>query len=169
MIGGGASAAPTCYSAMMDHAYRYAEDVHGWALEQAALLRARSANAIDWEHIAEEIEGVGKQQAAELHNRYIVLLADLLKWIHQPEQRSRSWRNTIAEQRRAITRHLRENPSLKPIEAREFIEAFAIARLRASTETDLDEAIFPERPPFSLEEARAEDWWPEAAPTPDES
>ena len=31
-------------------------------MEQAELIRSRSANAIDWENVAEEIEGLGRLQ-----------------------------------------------------------------------------------------------------------
>ena len=38
----------------------YETDVVAWANEQAALLRSGNLSAIDIEHIAEEIEDVGK-------------------------------------------------------------------------------------------------------------
>lgn len=41
----------------------YDLDTYAWAREQADALRRRSANEIDWENVAEEIESLGKQQA----------------------------------------------------------------------------------------------------------
>ncbi len=58
----------------------YEKDVVAWANEQAALLRAGKFSALDIEHIAEEIEDVGKSQQRERGNRMAVLLAHLLKW-----------------------------------------------------------------------------------------
>jgi hypothetical protein len=47
----------------------YEKDVVAWANEQAALLRAGKLSAIDVEHIAEEIEDVGKSEQRELAPR----------------------------------------------------------------------------------------------------
>lgn len=138
----------------------YDEDYYTWAVGQADAARRRSANEIDWDHVAEELESLGASEERELYSRYVILLQHLLKWIAQPEGRSRSWRNTIAEQRLALARHLRRNPGLKRIEAAEFVDAYAAARLRASTETGLDLDAFPETPPFSAAEAKDEGWWP---------
>ena len=71
-------------------AARYDDDVYTWSREQAEALRraARSRvnlpDPIDFEHVAEEIESLGFSQVRELHSRYVVLLAHLLKWQHEP-------------------------------------------------------------------------------------
>ena len=83
----------------------YDGDIVAWANEQVRLLRAGAFSELDIEHIAEEIEDVGKIEQRELAHRMSVLLAHLLKWQHQSERRGNSWRRTIKEQRRAI--HLR--------------------------------------------------------------
>lgn len=138
----------------------YEEDFYSWALTQADLLRARSGNRIDWDHLAEELRCLGASEERELYSRYEVLLCHLLKWEFQPDRRSRSWENTIKVQRSGLARHLARNPGLKRIEAREFVQAYATARLLASTETDLDVAIFPEEPPFLMAQAKDPAWWP---------
>ncbi len=139
----------------------YDSDFYSWALAQAAAARRRSANELDWDNIAEELEGLSRSEARELNSRFEVLLAHLLKWIVQPELRSRSWRNTIANQRDAIARHLEQNPGLKGREAEEFAAAYRAARRDASSETDLDLDRFPEEPPFTLDEAKSADYWPQ--------
>lgn len=139
----------------------YETDFYHWARRQADLARRRSSNELDWDNIAEELEGLSRSEARELFSRYQVLLTHLLKWIVQPERRCRSWRNTIANQRDAIARHLLDNPSLKAREAAEFAAAYVAARRDASSETDLDVTAFPEAPPFSLEQAKDEAYWPE--------
>ncbi|MBP2171074.1 hypothetical protein J2125_004266 [Erwinia toletana] len=48
---------------------RYETDVLAWSTEQAALLRAGKFSQIDIEHIAEEIEDVGKSEKRELESR----------------------------------------------------------------------------------------------------
>jgi len=46
----------------MRAANSYDNDVMAWANEQARLLRARRFDALDIEHIADEIEDVGKSE-----------------------------------------------------------------------------------------------------------
>jgi hypothetical protein len=81
----------------------------------------------------------------------------------QPAHRSRSWTSTIKVQRRDLARHLRRNPSLKVVEPDEFADAYQSARLNASTETGLAVESFPVEPPFTPEQAKADDWWPDEA------
>ena len=141
---------------------KYALDFHAWAHEQADLARRRSANELDWDNVAEELESLGRQAAWDLYNRYIVLIAHLLKWRFQPERRSASWQATIEEQRRSLRKHLKENPSLKAVDLQEFGDAYGTARVRAAGETELDRATFPVEPFFTPEQARDDDFWPEA-------
>ena len=138
----------------------YDLDFHAWSSEQAELLKRRSANELDWDNIAEEIESLGKQQRSELRNRLVVLLTHLLKWEFQPEARTRSWTNTIAVQRRDTADLLAENPSLKASHDEAFERAYANARNEASTQTDLPVETFPIEPPFTLEQALDPDWLP---------
>ena len=89
----------------------YEKDIVAWSKEQAALLRAGRLSALDLQHIADEVEDVGKSEQRELASRLAVLLAHLLKWSHQPERRGKSWAFTIREQRRALTLHLEGIPA----------------------------------------------------------
>jgi hypothetical protein len=93
----------------------YDGDVVAWANEQAMLLRAGRFSELDIEHIADEVEDVGKSERRELINRMSQLLLHLIKWNFQPERRGRSWLNSVRFQRRAIANHLDEMPSLKPL------------------------------------------------------
>ena len=140
----------------------YDTDAYTWAMTQADALRRRSANEIDWDNVAEEIESVGKSQASELRSRYITLLLHLLKWRFQPERRTRSWENTVRRERREIVRHLTGNPGLKPDREELFASAYETARLDASTETDLPLESFPQDNPFGLDQAMDEGFWPDA-------
>ncbi len=140
----------------------YDKDVYTWALQQADALRRRSANEIDWDNVAEEIESVGKTEARELESRYTILLAHLLKWRFQADRRSKSWEISIKVQRVSIARHLEENPGLKPRRDELLGAAYQVARLQAAGETELSEAIFPESNPFTLSEAMDPEFWPDA-------
>jgi Domain of unknown function DUF29 len=45
------------------------KDFHGWLVHQAALLRSRDADALDWEHLAEEIDAIAGAERRELLRR----------------------------------------------------------------------------------------------------
>lgn len=138
----------------------YENDIVAWAKEQANLLRSGKLSAIDIEHIAEEIEDVGKSEQRELASRTAVLLSHLLKWQYQPERQSISWKRTIKEQRKAIVRRLKNTPSLKvSISDPEWLEdAWGDAISITINETGI--GSFPESCPWTIENILSEDWLP---------
>lgn len=141
---------------------RYEQDVVAWANEQARLLRARRFDLLDIEHLAEEIEDVGKSEQRELANRMAVLLAHLLKWQQQPQRQGNSWAITIRNQRRAIARALEETPSLKgKLAAPEWWESVWVDALNLATgETGLSYEDFPSSCPWTVAEVFDQDWLP---------
>ena len=138
----------------------YEKDIVAWANEQAKLLRAGHYDLLDLEHIAEEIEDVGKSEQRELANRMAVLLAHLLKWQFQPGRRGASWERTIREQRRAIDKRLMRTPSLRPMLTDDdwLTEIWADAVSATASETGL--ADFPEACPWSAKDVLRVDWMP---------
>ena len=126
----------------------YGRDLYAWSKEQAALLRAGRFDEIDAENIAEEILDVGKTEYRVLESALRVLLTHMLKWDYQPERRSRSWENTIAEQRDRAERQLRENPSLKQRLGKAVRDSYRSARRQASSEMDRSLLTFPECCPY---------------------
>lgn len=88
----------------------YQQDIVAWAKQQAALVRSGQFDLLDLEHIADEIEDVGKSEARELESRLAVLICHLLKFQYQQERnRGASWENTIREQRKRIVLRLKKN------------------------------------------------------------
>lgn len=141
----------------------YDADFHAWANEQATLLRAGRLSEIDAEHIAEEIETLGRGEKRELVSRLSVLLLHLLKWSHQPERRGKSWELTIKEQRRQLTRHLRDNPSLRAWTDQAMADAYGDAVLRAELEMNVARDMLPWSCPYGFEQAVDDAFWPDAA------
>ena len=133
-------------------AVTYEKDIVVWAQEQASFIRARRFDLLDLEHIAEEIEDVGKSEQRELSSRMVVLLAHLLKWQFQPARRGASWKATISAQRQDIAFALKETPSLKTRltndEWMTVIWAKSVAL--AINETGLDD--FPESCTWTIEQ-----------------
>jgi hypothetical protein len=138
----------------------YQTDIVAWANEQAALLRSGEFSAIDIEHIAEEIEDVGKSEQRELSNRMALLLSHLLKWQFQPSYRGASWEKTIKAQRKEIEYSLKETPSLKVKFAdSDWLDVvWAKAVAQAVSETGLD--VFPEECPWTIDQIMGVDFFP---------
>ncbi|CAG9173469.1 hypothetical protein LMG23992_02462 [Cupriavidus laharis] len=141
----------------------YETDVVAWASEQAALLRAGKLSAIDVQHIAEEIEDVGKGEQRELASRMSVLLAHLLKWQFQPSRRSKNWQFTIRTQRKEVAYFLNEAPSLRGKfgDAAWLDIVWSKARSVASNETGLDLDVFPEVLPWAMDDVLSQEFLPE--------
>jgi hypothetical protein len=138
----------------------YETDIVAWAREQTRLLLSGQFDALDIEHIAEEIQDVGKSEQRELESRMAVLLAHLLKWRYQPERRGNSWRNTIRAQRKGIERRLTKTPSLKAdLRDPEWWEAvWNDALAQAGQETGLE---FPESCPWMPHQITSPDFFPD--------
>ena len=125
----------------------YDTDFHVWANEQVKRLRAGKLAAADVAHIAEELETLGRTEKRELLGRLTILLTHLLKWVHQPGLRGRSWQLTIEVQRRDVLDHLADNPSLKAQLDDALERAYARARLEAARETGSGRDPFPDTRP----------------------
>ncbi len=139
----------------------YDDDFFAWTEEQARLLRAGELAEIDTLNLAEEIESVGRSDRREIRSRLMVLLAHLLKWRFQPDERSASWLSTVREQRDQIESILEDSPSLRPVIAEALTRAYKRARTVAAEETGLPETTFPADCPFTPEQIMAEEFLPE--------
>ncbi|HEY1453646.1 MAG TPA: DUF29 domain-containing protein [Roseiarcus sp.] len=141
----------------------YDKEVILWSQEQASLLRAGRFAELDIEHLADEIEDVGKSEKRELASRMAVLLANLLKWSRQPESRTKSWRITINDQRKRIALAIKETPSLKAVmRSRDWQDAVWLdARGQARKETGLPDDDLPENSPWSMDQVADLEFWPE--------
>jgi len=138
----------------------YHQDFVEWARESARLLRSGRFDAVDVEHVAEEIEDMGISHEREVLSRLRVLIVHLLKWGCQPEKRSGSWRSTIDVQRTEIGDVLRRSPSLRGSLSGLTVEAYPGAVRRASMETGLSQNTFPAECPFSVAQLLDENFLP---------
>ena len=136
----------------IDGVATYDGDFAAWAFEQARRIRALRSNDIDIANIAEEIESLGKGEVSKLESLIEVILLHLLKWDYQPLLRSASWEISVHKCRHQVERHLRENPSLKPVLAAVVTDAYAGARFEAAKETGLPLQLFPAEIPYGWEE-----------------
>jgi hypothetical protein len=137
-------------------------DFYAWTQTMADVLRSRDWSALDVENLIEELDSLGRRERQELENRMIVLLAHLLKWQYQPENRSNSWRASLREQRRRISKLLKESPSLQPLIPETLAEAYPSGRDLAIQETNLPDETFPADCPYEFEIAIDNDFFPES-------
>jgi hypothetical protein len=139
----------------------YDEDIAAWATEQARLIRARQFDRLDIEHIADEIDDVGKSEKRELASRMAVLLVHLLKWQFQPDRRGSRWEVSIRHQREGLALALKVTPSLKTVlrDPDWRREAWLDGIARAAQETGLDEATFPDICPWDMAGEVMRDGW----------
>src|SRR5215472_13239945 len=93
----------------------YETDFHRWAETQAGLLRARSANALDWDNLAEEIAALAKNDQRDLASRIQTILDHLIRLRASPAtDPRRGWERILIVQRDGIHKLLADSPSLRP-------------------------------------------------------
>ena len=137
---------------VLDKPSLYDSDFVAWLEEQAAHLRAGRLAALDIENVAEELEGLARNDRHELANRLETLILHLLRWDHQPDQRSNRWRSIVAEQRSRIRRVLRDSPSLQQSLEDMARQVYPDATELAAIEIQLSETAFPTTLPYTLEQ-----------------
>jgi hypothetical protein len=138
--------------ATVENSELYEQDYYLWMVTTANLLRDRRWEQVDFEHLIEEIEAMGKEQRRELKSRLVVLLMHILKYQYQVEKRSSSWVSTILEQSNQIEYLLEDSRSLKPYYLEIFPQCYDRAIRNASAETKLPVNAFPHDSAFSPED-----------------
>jgi Domain of unknown function DUF29 len=129
----------------------YDEDYAGWAGHQAQLLRTRQVDGLDFEHLAEELEGMSRSELRALTSSLRILILHMLKWDHQPSLRSRSWAGSILNHRLEIAELLEDNPSLRAKIGAAVERAYPGAVAQALVETGLPAHVVPRTCPYTWE------------------
>ena len=77
--------------------HKYDEDFYLWTQEQAAALRGMSrSNLLDVEHLAEEVEDLGRSQLNKVRSLLRLILLHLIKLALEPDgPADRHWRSEI--------------------------------------------------------------------------
>jgi hypothetical protein len=138
----------------------YDEDLYAWGLENASLLRAGRLAEIDAQHIAEELEDMGKSERRALISYLHTLLLHLLKWQFQPTHCGVSWRLSIRNSRHRIGLIVKDSPSLRSQIQGLITDEYPVARLDAIDETGLPETSFPPDCPYTVERVIDKAFWP---------
>jgi hypothetical protein len=133
----------------------YERDETAWLEAMSALAASGRHAEMDYRNLSEYLADMAKRDRREVFSRLVVLLTHLLKWEHQPERRSGSWRGTIVEQRREL-RQLIESGTLRNHAASVLADAYAAAREQAAAETELPLDVFPTEDARGVDELLAE-------------
>jgi len=107
--------------------------------------------AVEFDTLAEYLTDMALRDRKEVLSRLIILISHHLKWQFQPNKESKSWRLTIAEQRRALAADFKSKP-LRNYAESALAEAYAAAVEQAAIETGLPESTFPARSKLTARE-----------------
>jgi hypothetical protein len=129
----------------------YERDETAWLETMAELIRLGRLDELDYPNLAEYLSDMARRDRREVESRLTVLIAHVLKWAHQPNRRSRSWKATIIEQRHelesAVGRGVLRNHAESVLAV-----AYNKAVERAAAETGLSPDAFPAACPYTLDE-----------------
>jgi hypothetical protein len=134
----------------------YETDETAWLEAMADLIQRGQWGDLDYPHLEEYLSDMARRDRREVESRLTTLLTHVLKWVHQPDHRSRSWRGTIIEQRQELARHAARGVLRNHAEAI-LPEAYAEAVERAVAETGLARESFPHQCPYTLEQLLSSD------------
>src|SRR3954469_15109126 len=129
----------------------YEQDETAWLEAMSELARDGRAEDLDLPHLAEYLSDMARRDRRGGESRVVVLLAHLLKWTHQPGQRSRSWWATVVEQRQELNRLVGRGVLRSHAEG-VLAEVYAEAVERAAAETGIPSDLFPGEYPYTLDQ-----------------
>jgi hypothetical protein len=148
---------------------RYDDDFYAWTQHQAAVLRemAVTDNRFDRDHVAEEIEDLGKSERDAVRSQIRRIVEHFLKLAHSPVEAPRSdWLDTIDDARLSLsdkmTATLRRDIDANLDTLYRQARRLADRSLRRHGEREAAEAL-PLVCPYLLDEICSEDWYPDRA------
>ena len=137
----------------------YDQDFALWVEENIVLLKAKNYDAVDWENLIEEVEGLTRSDKRELENRLITLFEHALKRRYVPLiDCYRGWEVTLTRTQKQLRRVLKDSPSLRNYFVSIIEECYQDALMDVRKEYD---AIIPDRLPFSgdIDQLLTEEFW----------
>lgn len=137
----------------------YNTDYDFWLTETARLLKNRQLDAIDHEHLIEELESLGRSERSAAKSLLLQILVHLLLyefWESEKERDLNHWAGEIVMFRVQLEDRLTTN--LRNLLEQELASIYANARLIAEKKTGL--AVFSLSCPYSLTQTLDKLWFP---------
>jgi hypothetical protein len=137
----------------------YEEDYQQWLDETVLLLKNRQVDSLDYEHLIEELEALGREQKNAVESLVIQIIQHLLfyqYWSSQREDNQRHWRVELIGFRTQL--ELRLTTNLRNHLSNRLDYLYGKARKMAEVKTDLK---LPSASPYTLADILDEDWLPE--------
>lgn len=141
----------------------YDADYQLWLDETVAQLKAHNFSNLDLENLIEEIESLGKSDKRAISSYLMRLCEHFLKlryWESERDNSFRGWKLEVANFRLQIQAILKDSPSLKNHLRENLGLAYQNGRKLFLNVSELNDALVPEQPDFTLEQALDENWLP---------
>jgi len=148
----------------------YNRDLQLWIEQTIQQLQNREFEALDIEHLIEELADLGKSEKSALKSNLSILLAHLLKLRVQagaPEMMKGSWYASVLEHRQRVLDQLEDTPSLKSYLDTAIEQAYVNGRKLAIKEGQLAkvgvpvpaESDYPVTCPFTMAQIGDENFY----------
>ena len=148
----------------------YAEDFGLWIEQTIQHLQNHKFEALDIEHLVEELVDLGKSERNALKSNLTILMAYLLKLRVQhdvPDQMKGSWYGSVLEHRQRVLNNLTDTHSLASFLGEALEKAYFDDRKLAMKEGKLaklrvrvpEENEYPMTCPFTIEQIINEDFY----------
>jgi hypothetical protein len=139
----------------------YESDFALWLEEQAKVLKERRSAALDWDNLAEEIEGLVRSDRRALKSflqNALVHMLELRYWQSEREHNQRQWRVHLINARDGIATIIEDSPSLKTYLS-DIVEV-TYERARREAETLIGRQL-PEKCEWTLVQICSDSFYPE--------
>lgn len=134
----------------------YESDETAWLEAMSELIRLGRLEQLDYAHLAEYLDDMARRDRREVQSRLRILIAHLLKWTHQADKRTGSWRGKIISQRQELARDVSGGVLRNHAEA-VLPKMYANAVELAAAETGLPAETFPAVCPYTLDQLLSPD------------
>jgi hypothetical protein len=127
----------------------YEPDETAWLETTSRLIREGRLDELDYEILASYLEDMARRDRREVVSRLTALIAHILKWVFQPEKRSKSWQLAILNERHELDGML--TGVLRRHAEEQLLRCYARAVKEAAIETEFPATTFPADCPYTLD------------------
>ncbi len=141
----------------------YESDFVLWIDETIKHLKQKELEQIDWEHLIEEIEDLGREQRRKVNSFLRQLFVHLLLYQYWTKERpycGNGWKGEISNFRAELDELLISKTLLNYLQE-EFDKVYSKARKIAINKTGLPANIFPETCPYTVEQVLDSEFFPD--------